>query len=83
MKKLILLAFLAIMVAGCDIEIENPLAYDGAVITGKDKTLGVFSFQLLLPCSQEDSIRKKYIWIEVTQLDYTKYNLGDTIKSIN
>ena len=81
MKKLILFALIAIVMVGCvKIEIKNPLDYRGAVVTGNSGFLGDYKLQLQLTKAQSDSLNHKYLWIYVTEFDYMRYSLGDTIK---
>ncbi|MCR4849061.1 MAG: hypothetical protein K5920_09475 [Bacteroidales bacterium] len=82
MKKLILLALMVILMAGCVKNEKNPIDYRGAVVTGNSKFLGVYQLQLQLTESQKQQNKygQNYIWIYVTEFDYMMYHLGDTIK---
>lgn len=93
MKKLILLALMTIIMAGCgNQKIANLSDYKGAVVTGNETCFaGVFAskkdaltykyrLQLKLTCTQSESFGRDYVWIRVTEFDYMMYHLGDTIK---
>ena len=77
MKKLIILALLAIMIAGCTK--VDPLRYRGCLIVDK-YDFPYFFFTVKLTPSLRDSLKADYYTFYTNKYEWDKYEKGDTIR---
>ena len=78
MKKLIILALLAVIMAGCAKK-QDPLRYKGCVIVHK-YDFPDFTIRVKLTPSLRDSLQKDYHTFYTVKYEWDKYNVGDTIR---
>lgn len=77
MKKLFLLALLAVIMAGCT-KID-PLRYKGCLIVEKSD-IPDFLFMVKLTPSLRDSLKTDYYTFYTNKYEWDKYEKGDTIR---
>ena len=77
MKKLILVALLAVIMAGC--KKQDPNRFKGCVIVNKWDVPDYY-FDVKLTPYLRDSLKTDYYTFYTKKYEWDKYNIGDTIR---